>query len=298
MPAKNDPPEPADLVEDEGWDDMLSALGDAHGGELIVQDGSEEEPAPVSKRRGGAEPIVRFEGVSKAFGDKVTLDKLDLHVDESETLVIMGPSGTGKSVTLRHIIRLMEPDAGRVSVWGHDLATLKHKELVELRKRIGYLFQDGALINWLNVGDNVALPLRENTDMPEDEIRARVEEKLALVHLPGIWEKMPGDLSGGMRKRVGLARALITDAELILYDEPNAGLDPETSNAVNHLIRELADRLKITSIVVTHLQSCVRTVADRVVLLEAGKLVVNLPTDEFLSTDHPRVRSFLGDDPD
>ncbi|MHC4263529.1 MAG: ABC transporter ATP-binding protein [Planctomycetota bacterium] len=243
-------------------------------------------------------PIVQFEGVSKAFGSKVVLDRLDLQVDRSETLVIMGPSGTGKSVTLRHIIRLMEPDAGRVSVWGRDLAGLSRKELSGLRKRIGYLFQDGALINWLSVGDNVALPLRENTDMPEDEIRARVEEKLALVHLPGIWDKMPGDLSGGMRKRVGLARALITDAELILYDEPNAGLDPETSNAVNNLIRELADRLKITSIVITHLQSCVRTVADRVVLLEEGRLVVDLPKDDFLSTDHPRVRSFLGDDPD
>lgn len=254
--------------------------------------------AADARPHGARDVVVQFEQVSKAFGPKVVLDHLDLAVREGETLVIMGPSGTGKSVALRHMIRLMAPDAGRVSLFGRDLATLKHKELVAFRKRVGYLFQDGALINWLSVGDNVALPLRENTSLSEDEIRARVEHKLELVHLPGTWDKLPGDLSGGMRKRVGLARALITDAELILYDEPNAGLDPETSSAVNHLIRELADQLGITSIVVTHLQSCVRTVADRVVLLEAGRLVVDLPRDDFLSSNHPRVRSFLGDDPD
>jgi phospholipid/cholesterol/gamma-HCH transport system ATP-binding protein len=243
-------------------------------------------------------PVIRLRGVSKAFGSKVVLDQLDLDVARGETLVIMGPSGTGKSVCLRHIIRLMAPDSGTVEVFGQDLARISRAELVEVRKRIGYLFQDGALINWLNVGDNVALPLRENTDTPEEEIRAKVEEKLGLVHLEGTWEKMPNEISGGMRKRVGMARALITDAELVLYDEPNSGLDPETSNSVNKTMRELADHLGITSVVVTHLESCVRTVADRVVLLEAGKLVVDLPKEQFLSTDHERVRRFLGDDPD
>jgi len=247
---------------------------------------------------GVSEPIIRFRGVSKRFGATVTLDGLDLEIPKGQTIVIMGPSGTGKSVTLRHIIGLIKPDAGHVEVWGKDLAKISRRDLVDLRKRIGYLFQDGALINWLSVGDNVALPLRENTDMPEAEIRERVEHKLELVHLPGSWDKMPGELSGGMRKRVGLARALITDAELILYDEPNAGLDPEISMSINHLIRELADRLGITSLVVTHLLSCVRTVADRVVLLEKGHLVVDLNKDDFLNSQHPRVLSFLGTDPD
>ena len=155
-----------------------------------------------------------------------------------------------------------------------------------------------ALINWLNVGDNVALPLRENTDLGEDEIRAQVEEKLEWVSLPGIWDKLPSELSGGMRKRVGLARALITEPEIILYDEPNAGLDPEISNSINVLIRDLSDRLPITSVVITHLLSCVRTVADRVVLLEHGKVQFEGTRDEFLHTDHERVRSFLGADPD
>jgi phospholipid/cholesterol/gamma-HCH transport system ATP-binding protein len=244
------------------------------------------------------EVVIRFEGVSKSFGTKVVLDGLDLEVRRGETMVIMGPSGTGKSVTLRHIVGLVKPDKGRVLVEGHDMSTIERKDLVELRKRMGYLFQDAALINWLNVGDNVALPLRENTDIPDDEIRRRVVQKLEDVHLRDVWEKMPSELSGGMRKRVGLARALITDPEIILYDEPNAGLDPEISASINRLIRDVRDRFGITSVVVSHLVSCVRTVADRVVLLDKGKVVLEGPRDEFLSSDHPRLVRFLGDSED
>jgi len=253
------------------------------------------------KHRDGAgdrTPLIAYKDVKKAFGPKVVLDGLNLEVFPEETLVIMGPSGTGKSVALRHVVGLLEPDAGQVIVDGQDMATITKKDLAVLRRRMGYLFQDGALINWLNVGDNVALPLRENTDLGEDEIRAKVEEKLEWVSLPGIWDKLPSELSGGMRKRVGLARALITEPEIILYDEPNAGLDPEISNSINVLIRDLSDRLPITSVVITHLVSCVRTVADRVVLLEHGKVQFEGTRDEFLHTDHERVRSFLGVDPD
>ena len=246
----------------------------------------------------GQAPLIAYRDVKKAFGPKVVLDGLNLEVFPEETLVIMGPSGTGKSVALRHVVGLLEPDAGQVIVDGQDMATITKKNLAILRRRMGYLFQDGALINWLNVGDNVALPLRENTDLGEDEIRAKVEEKLEWVSLPGIWDKLPNELSGGMRKRVGLARALITEPEIILYDEPNAGLDPEISNSINVLIRDLSDRLPITSVVITHLVSCVRTVADRVVLLEHGKVQFEGTRDEFLHTDHERVRSFLGVDPD
>lgn len=242
--------------------------------------------------------VIRFERVSKAFGTKVVLDGLDLVVRRGEALVVMGPSGTGKSVTLRHVIGLIKPDSGRVVVDGHDMSAIEPKELAALRRRMGYLFQDAALINWLNVGDNVALPLRENTDLDEDEIRAKVVEKLETVHLPDVWEKMPSELSGGMRKRVGLARALITDPEIVLYDEPNAGLDPEISASINRLIRDVRDRFGITSVIVSHLVSCVRTVADRVVLLDKGKVVLEGPRDEFLASDHPRLVRFLGDSRD
>jgi len=244
------------------------------------------------------EVVIRFENVSKRFGSKVVLDGLNLEVFRGETLVIMGPSGTGKSVTLRHVIGLMKADSGRVTVEGHDMGKIRPNELAELRRGMGYLFQDAALINWLNVRDNVALPLRENTDMEEDEILQRVEAKLELVHLPDILEKMPSELSGGMRKRVGLARALITEPKLILYDEPNAGLDPEISASINALIRDIQKQLEITSVVITHLVSCVRTVANRVVLLEKGKVVLEGERDEFLASKHPRLLQFLGDSHD
>ncbi len=253
--------------------------------------------APATAATPGQDPeLVRFEKVCKAFGSKVVLEDLDLVVHRREALVIMGPSGTGKSVALRHVVGLMQPDSGRVIVDGHDMSTIKRKELASMRRRLGYLFQDGALINWLNVGDNIALPLRETRDdMDEDEIRARVTEKLEMVSLEGTWDKMPGELSGGMRKRVGLARALINDPEVILYDEPNAGLDPEISMSINSLIRDLQENLPITSVVITHLVSCVKTVADRVVLLDEGKVCLEGPPDEFLASDNPRLVRFLGE---
>lgn len=241
------------------------------------------------------EPVIRFADVHKRFGARAVLDGLDLEVRRGETLVVMGPSGTGKSVTLRHAIGLLKPDSGLVEVEGHDMARIAREDLATLRRRMGYLFQEGALINWMSVGDNVALPLRESTDLPEEEIRARVLGKLELVHLDDVWDKLPSEISGGMKKRVGLARALITDPEIVLYDEPNSGLDPEISMSINLLIRELAETLDITSIVVTHLVSCVRTVADRVVMLEKGRKVIDTTPDDFLSARHPRVKSFLGD---
>jgi phospholipid/cholesterol/gamma-HCH transport system ATP-binding protein len=241
---------------------------------------------------------VRFVNITKAFGKKVVLDGLSLDVKRGETLVLMGPSGTGKSVTLRHAIGLLKQDSGEVWVEGHDMSRITPSELFELRKRMGYLFQEGALINWMSVADNVALPLVENSNLSRSEIEERVRQKLKLVHLDGVWDEMPGEISGGMKKRVGLARALITEPELILYDEPNAGLDPEISQSINELIREVADTLGITSMVITHMVSCVRTVADRVVLLEHGKVIVDAPPEQFLNHDHPRLRRFLGANPD
>jgi phospholipid/cholesterol/gamma-HCH transport system ATP-binding protein len=244
------------------------------------------------------EPILRFQDVHKSFGAQKVLDGLSFDVDRGRTLAIMGASGTGKSVVLRHAIGLLTPDSGRVEVEGRDVPSLSREELAQLRRRMGFLFQEGALINWLSVGENVALPLRENTDLSDQEIGDKVREQLERVHIPDASAKMPSQISGGMRKRVGLARALVTDPQIILYDEPNAGLDPEISASINDLIRELTEHLHVTSIVVEHRVRCIRTVADEVLFLEGGKAVLRLPTAEFFASQHPRILQFLGRDPD
>jgi len=239
------------------------------------------------------EVVIRYENVCKSFGSKVVLQDLNLDVRRGETLAIMGPSGIGKSVTLRHAVGLLRPDSGRVLVEGKDMSTIEPEDLTELRRRMGYLFQEGALINWLSVGENVALPLRENTQLSDSEIQERVEAKLPLVQMHNTAHLMPPELSGGMRKRVGLARALVTDPEIVFYDEPNTGLDPEISMSVNHLIRDLAERLSITSIVVTHLISCILVAADRVVLIDQGRVFAEGTPDEFIRSDNERLRRFL-----
>lgn len=242
--------------------------------------------------------LIRFTEVKKSFGAQRVLDGLSFEVRRGETLAVMGPSGTGKSVVLRHAIGLLKPDAGRVEVDGKSVPELKRKELAQLRRRMGFVFQEGALINWLSVGENVALPLRENTDLSETEIRRRAMERLELVRIPDAWNKLPSQISGGMKKRVGIARALVTDPEIILYDEPNAGLDPEISQSINELIVELQQKLNVTSMVVEHRVRCIRTVAHRVLFLEQGRVLIDLPPREFFHSDHPRLQQFLGRDPD
>jgi phospholipid/cholesterol/gamma-HCH transport system ATP-binding protein len=239
--------------------------------------------------------VVRYSDVRKSFGSRTVLNGLDLEVYEGETFAIMGPSGCGKSVTLRHVIGLLQPDGGTVEVWGRDMSTIGSGDLRAMRARMGYVFQEAALLNWLSAGDNVALPLRETTELSDDEIVERVQQKLALVHVPDAYDKMPGELSGGMRKRVGLARALVTDPELILYDEPTAGLDPEIAASINRLIEELGADLGVTALVVTHHIGCVKTVADRVGLLDGGRLHYVSGPEEFLGSQEPRLVRFLGD---
>lgn len=238
--------------------------------------------------------IIRMEGVYKAFGDQEILRGMSFEVARGECLGLMGGSGTGKSVTLRHLIGLVQPDAGLVEVDGQDLTTIGKRDLAELRKRMGYVFQDGALINWLTVAENLALPLEENTSLGPAEIRDKVEEKLELVHVPGTGEKFPTELSGGMRRRVGLARALITDPEIILYDEPNAGLDPRIARSINGLMRELSEKLEVTSIVVEHRIECLKTVADEVIFLFDGQARVRAETEAFFKPTDPELREFLG----
>ncbi len=240
------------------------------------------------------DPVIRFSDVHKSFGDKVVLGGFSMELHRGKTLAIMGPSGVGKSVTLQHAIGLLTADSGSVKVFGHEISDATQDELAEMRKRMGYVFQEGALINWLSVGENVALPLRENTDLEEDEIRERVERRLELVHIPDSWDLMPSEISGGMKKRVGIARALITDPELILYDEPNAGLDPEIARSINALIRELQEHLGVSSLVVEHRIDCIKTVSDEVLFLDGGKALVQAEPEEFFNSNHPRLARFFG----
>ena len=239
-------------------------------------------------------PLIRFEGVHKAFGRKRILRGLDLEVERGQTIVVMGPSGTGKSTLLKHVIGLLQADEGRVTVDGHDMASIPPQELRDLRERMGYVFQDAALLAWMNVVDNLALPLRETTKLSEREIERRVQEKLMLVHVPDSDDRFPSQLSGGMRKRVGLARALITDPEIILYDEPTAGLDPEIAMSINLLMRELQERTGTTAMVVTHDVGTAKICADRIAFLEAGRVHFQAPPDEFFASTDPRLVRFLG----
>jgi phospholipid/cholesterol/gamma-HCH transport system ATP-binding protein len=178
------------------------------------------------------------------------------------------------------------------------MSKVTRSELRELRRRMGYVFQEGALINWLTITENLALPLRENSSLSEAEIQERVQAKLELVKIPDAGGKLPSEISGGMKKRVGLARALITDPEIILYDEPNAGLDPEISASINALIRELAERLGSTGIVVEHRIGCLKTLADEMIFLHEGRVLVREPTESFFQPTHPRLIQFLGDGQD
>jgi phospholipid/cholesterol/gamma-HCH transport system ATP-binding protein len=237
---------------------------------------------------------IRLHEVHKSFGTQKVLDGISFEVPDGGSLALMGPSGSGKSVILKHVIGLLQPDSGTVEVLGKDLAKLKGEALRELRRDMGYLFQHSALINWLDVFENVALPLRETTSMREPEIRARVMQVLTQVDMEDARAKLPGEISGGMQKRVGLARALVTDPKVILYDEPEAGLDPQMSASVSRLIRRLRNELGTTSITVTHSIDCAREVADTLAVFDAGRLIAVGPPDEVLASDVQRVREFLG----
>ncbi len=237
--------------------------------------------------------MIRFENVTKRFGSKVVLDDVSYTIEKGETFVIVGSSGAGKSVSLRHMIRLLTPEAGRVWVGDDCVNEARGKELKRVLGRFGVLFQSGALLQWLNVEDNVGLPLRQKTNRPEEEVRRLVAEKLALVGLEGVGDKTPDNISGGMKKRVGLARAIVTEPEIILYDEPTSGLDPVISRQIDLLIDDLRQRLGVTSVVVTHDLYSALYVGTRVGMLHEGKMVVCAPPEEFIASEHPVVRDFL-----
>ena len=237
--------------------------------------------------------MIRFEHVTKRFGRKTVLDDASYEIAKGETFVIVGLSGAGKSVSLRHMIRLLTPERGRVWVGDDCVSEADGAQLEKILRRFGVLFQGSALLQWLNVEDNVCLPLRQTMNLPDDEVRARAAEKLAMVGLEGVGDKMPADISGGMRKRVGLARAIVTQPEIILYDEPTSGLDPVISRQIDLLIDDLRQRLGVTSVVVTHDLYSALYVGTRVAMLHEGRFAVCAPPEEFVASEHPVVRDFL-----
>jgi len=239
------------------------------------------------------EPSIVIDSVSKRLGRAQVLRGVTLNVAAGESVVIIGRSGTGKSVLLKHVVGLMEPDQGTVRVEGIDVPSLRGKDLLTLRKRMGMLFQGGALFDSLSVGDNVGLPLREHTNVGETQVGLVVKEKLHLVGLEGVEDMRPSNLSGGMKKRAALARALALNPEIMLYDEPTTGLDPITSDLINRLIRKLQERLKITSIAVTHDMRSAYHIADRIAMLHEGRIhAIGTPAEIQASTD-PAVRQFI-----
>ena len=238
--------------------------------------------------------MIELRDVRKRLGARQILDGLSFVVPSGLTYVLMGPSGTGKSVTLKHIIGILKPDSGSVQVDGLEVPDMDRLQLMALRRRLGYLFQNGALINWLTVGQNVALPLEEHSRLGKDEIRGRVEEVLRLVGLDHAKDQYPPSISGGMKLRAGLARALVTQPEYVLYDEPNAGLDPIISRQIHRLIAEVRDRLGVTGLVVTHSRACATECGDRIGIIEHGRIAVEGTVAEMTSSDHPLARAFLG----
>jgi phospholipid/cholesterol/gamma-HCH transport system ATP-binding protein len=234
--------------------------------------------------------------VSKAFGTLRVLDDVCLAVSPGRAVCILGRSGTGKSVTLKHIVGLLQPDAGHVLVEGEDITLLAGSDLARVRKRIGLLFQTAALFDSISVGENVAFPLRRHTRMSDDEIRARAQDRLAQVGLEREYDKMPADLSGGMKKRAGLARALVLDPPIVLADEPSAGLDPVTAGEIDALLVALNDRSKTTLIVVTHNIPSARVIGDELVFLHEGRIIAHGDVATLDRSEIPLVRQFMRSD--
>lgn len=238
--------------------------------------------------------MIEIVNLHKYFRDKKVLRGVDLTINDGETLAIIGPSGCGKSVLLKNIVRLLEPDNGKVIIDGKDISELSQKELYQLRIKFGFLFQSAALFDSMTVEENISLPLLEHfSNLSAIEIKKAVAEKLEMVGLPGTEQLKPSELSGGMKKRVGLARALITNPSYILYDEPTTGLDPIMSDSIDLLIKKLNEQLSVTSIIVTHDMFSVKNVADRIVMLHEGKVYFQGNPDELLNTDDKIVSDFI-----
>jgi len=237
--------------------------------------------------------VIEVEDLTKSFDGNLVLDKLSLHVREGETLVVIGRSGCGKSVLLKHIIGLLRPDSGRVLVKGQDIARLREKQLNKVRRLFGVLFQGSALFDSLTVAENVAFGLTEHTKMNRREIEDKVARCLEIVEMEGVQNRMPSELSGGMKKRVALARAIAFDPRIVLYDEPTTGLDPIMADAINELIISLRKKLSVTSIAVTHDMNSAYKIADRIAMLYGGKIIELGTTSQIKSSPNPIVQQFI-----
>ncbi len=239
--------------------------------------------------------MIELYALHKAFGKQVVLDRVDFEVREGETVALLGPSGTGKSVLLKHIIGLIKPDSGTVIVDGKDVSKLKRKELSEMRSHIGYVFQNGALFDSMNVFENVRLGITDEAKYSDlDYCRERITECIRLVNLPpDTVKKYPAQLSGGMRKRVGIARAIAGAPKYLLYDEPTSGLDPVNADIIDSLVQRLDNELGVTSVMVTHDVRGAFRVADRLALLSDGMIVMQGTPKEFLASTNPKVKEFL-----
>lgn len=254
-----------------------------------LQSATDPTPAPAVK----GETIVEFKELWKGYSGRDVLAGVNLKIFRGEVLCVLGPSGTGKSVTLRHINGLTRPDKGDVLVFGQSIVGLSEEQLSPVRRRLAMLFQGGALFDSMNVEDNIAFPVREHTEKSPEQVAALVAEKLTMVGLPGIQKKMPSELSGGMRKRVALARSIALEPEIILYDEPTTGLDPVSSEKIAQLIVDVNERLQTTAVVVTHDIVAARTVADRVVFLHQGRFQFVGTFDEAASSTHPILMEYF-----
>ncbi len=240
-----------------------------------------------------SDPIIELREVAKAFEEVRVFDGLDLDIQRGETLVVIGRSGCGKSVLLKHITGLIRPDSGAILFDHEDITRFDRKKVFQMRMHFGMLFQSSALFDSMSVGENVALPLRKHTELGEEEIAKIVTEKLKLVGLNDVHDKFPAEMSGGMKKRIGLARAVVMDPQVVLYDEPTTGLDPIMADVINELIRTLQRELKITSVVVTHDIKSAYRVGDRIAMLHEGKIIYSGTPDEVRATDHPILRQFI-----
>ena len=254
---------------------------------------SDPRSHPASPEAAAPTSLVRVEELQKSFGRNHVLKGLNLSFASGATTVVMGPSGCGKSVLLKHLVGLLAPDSGQVWFDQHRIDRIPEVKLGPIRRRIGFLFQQGALFDSMTVGQNVEFPLREHTQMPPEERRRRVDRMLDMVGVGGTYDRNPATLSGGQRKRVALARAIVLEPDVILYDEPTTGLDPIRSDIIGKLIERLQNALQLTSIVVTHDIQLSFRIADRMVLLHEGQVRMEGPPDLFRSSDDPEVRRFL-----
>ncbi len=237
--------------------------------------------------------MIEVRNLNKSFGSHKVLEGVSFHIDKGDSLVIIGRSGGGKSVLLKHLIALLKPDSGQVLIEGEDIVPMNERQLLRVRHKFGMLFQGAALFDSMTVAENIAFAFRRDRSLPAPEVSRRVAEVLEMVDLPGIEEKMPSELSGGMRKRVGLARAIIYHPEIVLYDEPTTGLDPIVSDSIDHLILRVRDRLDVTSVVVTHDMRSARRLGQRILLLHKKRIYASGTPDEIFSSKDPIVRQFV-----